>query len=304
MKRGRLPLTALRSFEVAGRLQSFTLAAKELFISQAAISRQIRELEATLGRALFERRHRSVRLTPAGEELLAVLTPSFDAMGDCLDDLQARAADDRFVVTISAEPSFAACWLMPRLSEFRNENPTIDVNVDADARIADFRAQGTALAIRHSLTAGAWPRVESRYLTASRISPVISPALAERDGLPSDPSDLLRYPLLHEDRRDTWRRWFEAAGLPAVDTGQGFVYTDEGLTLQAALRGQGVALIEEKFAAEDVGAGRLIRPFDISIPYGAYWLVARRFDRLPVPAALLAGWIERCFRKEDGLAAR
>ncbi|SFA89558.1 LysR family transcriptional regulator, glycine cleavage system transcriptional activator [Rhizobium sp. NFR07] len=299
MRRGRLPLTALRSFEVAGRLRSFTLAAQELFISQAAISRQIRELETALGRALFERRHRSVRLTPAGEALLAVLTPSFDAMGDCLDDLQAQAADDRSVVTISAEPSFAACWLMPRLSEFQKENPTIDVNVDADPRLAEFRVHGTSLAIRHSLTASAWPRVESRYLTHSRISPAMSSALIERDGRPSAPSDLLRYPLLHEDRRNTWRQWFEAAGLPGVETGQGLVYTDEGLILQAALRGQGVALIEERFVDEDVRAGRLIRPFDTSIPFGAYWIVARRFDRLPAPAALLADWIERSFRKDD-----
>lgn len=301
MKRGRLPLTALRSFEVAGRLQSFTLAAQELFISQAAISRQIRELEAALGRPLFKRGHRSVYLTSAGQALLAVLTPSFDAMGDCLDDLQVQAADDRSVVTISAEPSFAACWLMPRLSGFRNDHPTIDVNVDAEKRLTEFRVHGASLAIRHSLTASAWPRTESRHLAHSRIAPVMSPALVERDGLPTAPSDLLRYPLLHEDRRDIWRLWFEVAGLPDVDTGQGLVYTDEGLTLQAALRGQGVALIEERFAAEDVGAGRLLRPFDISIPFGAYWLVARRFDRLPTPAARLAGWIERRFHEDDGL---
>lgn len=128
MKRGRLPLTALRSFEVAGRLESFTLAAQELFISQAAVSRQIRELETSLGEALFERRHRSVRLTASGARLQAILTLSFDQIDECLEEIRGRST--AAAVTISAEPSFAACWLVPRLPEFRERHPEIEVTID------------------------------------------------------------------------------------------------------------------------------------------------------------------------------
>lgn len=298
MKRSRLPLTALRSFEVAGRLGSFTRAAQELFISQAAISRQIRELEAMLARPLFERGYRSVRLTAAGEELLSILTPSFDAIADRLDTI---CEDARLtVVSISAEPSFAACWLVPHLGEFQRENPTIDVTVAADPRLVEFRGQEASVAIRHSLTANAWPRVESRHLADSRIAPVMSPLLAERQGLPPIPADLLRHTLLHEDRRDVWQQWFKAAGLASASAERGLVYTDAGLTLQTALRGEGVALVEEWLVADDLRSGRLIRPFDISIPYGAYWIVARRFDRLPASAMAFVTWLEGRFAETEG----
>lgn len=140
MKRGRLPLTALRSFEVAGRLESFTLAAQELFISQAAVSRQIRELETLLGEALFERRHRSVHLTASGNRLLSIMTLSFDRIDECLEEIRCRPATAG--VTISAEPSFAACWLVPRLPEFHEQHPEIDVTIDL------IRASSSSAAVR------------------------------------------------------------------------------------------------------------------------------------------------------------
>ncbi len=291
MKRGRLPLTALRSFEVAGRLKSFTGAADELFISQAVVSRQIRELETTLGRPLFERGHRRVELTPAGEALLATLTPSFDAIGDRLDEIRTEGHGN--VIAVNAEPSFATCWLIPHLGGFQAENPTIDVNVEADSRLSEFRGHEALIAIRHSLSETSWPRVESRHLANSRLTPVMSPMLVESEGMPSTPADLLNHTLLHEDRRETWQQWFAKAGLPDTPSARGPLYTDEGLTLQAALRGQGVALLDENFAEEDVRAGRLVRPFGISIDHGAYWIVARRFDRLPASALRLVDWLGR-----------
>ena len=120
MRRGRLPLTALRSFEAAGRLLSFTRAAEELFVSQAAISRQIRELEASIGRPLFERRHRAVALTDEGARLLATLTESFDRIDATLSALSATPAQS---VTISVEPTFAALWMVPNLADFRARHP-------------------------------------------------------------------------------------------------------------------------------------------------------------------------------------
>ena len=294
MKRGRLPLTALRSFEVAGRLQSFTLAAEELHISQAAVSRQVRELEAILGLALFERLHRSVRLTAAGERLLAVLTASLDEIDACLEDLRERRAGSP--LTISAEPSFAACWLLPNIAGFQQNNPQVDVNLEADPRLVEFRSSRAALAIRHSAQATNWPRVESRHLVDVRMTPVVSPALLDEGPPMNEPGDLLGYLLLHEECRDLWRQWFVAAGAsPVGGAERGLVYADGGLVLQAALRGQGAALLDELFVEEDVRAGRLIRPFDISIAHGAYFLVARRFDRLPEPASAFVRWMESRF---------
>jgi LysR family glycine cleavage system transcriptional activator len=295
MKRGRLPLTALRSFEVAGRLESFTLAAEELFISQAAVSRQIRELEQLLGEPLFERRHRSVLLTGSGRKLLAVLTPSFDRIDECLEDI--RGASMSADLKVSVEPSFAACWLVPRLPEFRKRHPDVEILLDADPRTIEFRTGQAQIAIRHSATVTAWPRTESRHLIDVRMVPVIASDLLERGTPISSPHDIFAYGLLHEETRDAWSRWFGAAGLAMPETARGPVYADDGLVLQAALRGQGVALLDEAFAEEEIRGGRLRQLFDLAVPNGAYWLVARSFDRLPPPAADFARWVTESFHK-------
>ncbi|MDC7746436.1 LysR substrate-binding domain-containing protein [Rhizobium binxianense] len=289
MKRGRLPLTALRSFEVAGRLENFTLAAQELFISQAAVSRQIRELEALLGEALFERRHRSVHLTASGARLLAILTLSFDRIDECLEEIRGRPATA--AVTISAEPSFAACWLVPRLPEFRERHPEIDVTIDSDPRLVEFRSGQAEIAIRHSAVATAWPRTESEHLADVRMVPVAAPPLLKAGPAIDCPEDMLRHTLLHEETRDVWFRWFQTAGIAMPETARGPVYADSGLVMQAVLRGQGIALMDDIFAEEEIRAGRLLRLFDLAIPLGAYWLVARSFERLTPAALLFVRWI-------------
>jgi LysR family glycine cleavage system transcriptional activator len=289
MKRGRLPLTALRTFEVAGRLENFTLAAQELFISQAAVSRQIRDLETLLGEALFERRHRGVHLTASGNKLLAILTLSFDRIDECLEEIRSRPATA--AVTISVEPSFAACWLVSRLPEFRELHPEIDVTIDSDPRLVEFRSGRAEIAIRHSASVTAWPRTESEHLADVSMIAVAAPALLEAGPAIKRPDDILRHTLLHEENRDVWSRWFEAAGMAMPETARGPIYADGGLVMQAVLRGQGIALMDEIFAEDEIKAGRLLRLFDLAIPLGAYWLVARRFDRLTPPASLFVRWI-------------
>lgn len=296
MKRSRLPLTALRSFEAAGRLMSFTRAAEELSISQAAISRQVRELEVLLGQPLFERGHRSIRLTEEGARLLSVLTVSFDAMSGCLSDIQRRDAGD--VVGINAEPSFAACFLTPHLSDFQRIHPDIDLRVEAESRLVEFRHNETVVAIRHSVTKSAWPRSESRHLMDVHMAPYLSPLLLEGKPRPEQPSDLLNLPLLYEDSRDMWRSWFELAGVSSASYPRGPIYTDEGMTLQAALRGQGVALLEERFAKEYLLSGRLIRPFRQTLPFGAFFVVARRFDALSPATGRFIDWLSAALREE------
>jgi LysR family transcriptional regulator, glycine cleavage system transcriptional activator len=299
MKRGRLPLTALRSFEAAGRLESFTLAAEELFVSQAAVSRQVRELEALLGTALFTRHHRKVRLSAEGAKLLETITSAFDTIDARLEEL--RSSKPVTLLTVNAEPSFAGCWLVPHLADFHALYPHIDVSVESETRLVEFRSDSAELAIRYSATVSAWPRTQARHLCDITMVPAVSPEMA-RDGTAfKTPADLLSYPLLHEETRDVWARWFAAAGLaPGAEVMRGPIFADGSLTLQAALRGHGVALVDTALTRDDFDAGRFIQPFALSVPHGAYFLVARDFDQLSPQASAFAAWIAACFANPMG----
>lgn len=299
MRRGRLPLTALRSFEAAGRLESFTLAAEELFVSQAAISRQVRELEATLGTALFTRHHRKVRLSIAGSRLLETLASAFDVIDARLEEL--RASKPVALITVNAEPCFAGCWLVPHLADFQALHPQIDVSVESESRLVEFRGDAAELAIRYSTTVNAWPRAQARHLCDITMVPAVSPEMIRDRAAIKTPADLLAYTLLHEETRDVWARWFAAAGLaPGAEVMRGPIFADGSLTLQAAMRGHGVALVDTALTRDDLKAGRIVQPFDVSIPHGAYFLVARDFDQLSPEASALATWITGCFAGAAG----
>ena len=289
MKRGRLPLTALRSFESAGRHLSFSRAAEELFVTQAAISRQVRELEEALGRPLFQRLHRRVELTDAGEALLGQLTRSFDEIDRRLTSI--AAAPEQHVVRVSVEPSFGRAWLVPRLAAFRELRPDIDVVADVDTRLVEFRAGEADLAIRYSVSRTSWPRVQASWLADSRIAPAVSPDLRDRLPVPVEPSAIAALTLLHEDSRKGWAVWLEAAGLDPSVAGQGPVYPDAALAGQAAQLGEGVVLADAVLHRRDLDAGRLTLLSDRWVPYGAYWLVAPDLGGLCEHAAALADWI-------------
>lgn len=297
MKRGLLPLTALRSFEAAGRHENFTRAAQELFVSQAAVSRQVRELEAWLGHPLFERLHRQVVLTAQGRALLEQLTTSFDEIGCQLEEIKAKPAET--ILSISADPAFAACWLVPRLEGFRRLHPEIDVALDPDPRPAEFRAGRVQLGIRWSETETSWPRLQAVHLADAILSPVIAPALVAAGPPLRKPADLRRYTLLHEDGRSAWARWFQHAGAPAPNAARGPLFTEGMLVLQAAARGHGVALTNMLLAQEDLQRGSLIKPFAIGVPGGAYWLVAPDLQRLSPEAAAFVSWMREEFARRD-----
>ncbi|RVA30768.1 LysR family transcriptional regulator [Mesorhizobium sp. M7D.F.Ca.US.004.03.1.1] len=290
MKRGRLPLTALRSFEAAGRHLSFSRAAEELFVSQAAISRQIRELEIFLRQPLFERHHRRVELTDAGQRLLDQLVRSFDAIDTLLGELVATPMQS--VVRVSVEPSLASVWLVPRLNRFRQLRPDIDVSLEVDPRLIEFRSDQPELALRFSAHASSWPRSQAERLASTVDSPVLSPALLASGPALERPIDLGRYTLLHEENRQGWARWFEAAGVPAdAVPARGPMLADASLSKQAALLGHGVALGDLLQIGGEIKSGTLIKPFDINVASGAYWLVARNLRDLPEPAAAFADWV-------------
>ncbi|MBN9217583.1 MAG: LysR family transcriptional regulator [Mesorhizobium sp.] len=294
MKRGRLPLTALRSFEAAGRHLSFSKAAEELFVSQAAISRQIRELETFLRQPLFERHHRRVELTDTGRRLLAQLVRSFDSIDRLLSEL--IAAPVQSVVRVSVEPSLASVWLVPRLNRFRQLRPDIDVSLEVEPRLIEFRGDQPELALRFSAHATSWPRAEAEQLASTVDSPVLSPALLASGPPLEKPVDLTRYTLLHEENRQGWARWFEAAGVPAEAVpARGPMLADASLSKQAALLGHGVALGDLLQIGEEIAAGTLVKPFDIDVASGSYWLVARNLRDLAEPAAAFADWVRSEF---------
>ena len=294
MKRGRLPLTALRSFEAAGRHLSFSRAAEELFVTQAAVSRQIRELESFLRQPLFVRHHRRVELTEAGQKLLRQLVKSFDDIDQRLDELVARPAQS--VVTVSAEPSLAASWLVPRLNRFRELRPDIDVSLDVDPRLIDFRSGQAELALRFGAHATSWPRSEAEKLAPVIDSPVLSPALLASGPVLDHPEQLARYTLLHEENRSGWARWFEAAGVAEeLAPDRGPLLADASLSKQAALLGHGVALGDLLLVRDELASGTLIKPFDTNVVCGAYWLVAKNLRKLSEPAEAFADWIRAEF---------
>ncbi len=296
MKRGRLPLTALRSFEAAGRLGSFTAASQELFVSQAAISRQVRELETTLGKPLFERGHRRVTLTPAGRRLLESLTTAFDRMALSLDEIAGEP--QRRTLVISSEPGFAASWLGPNLRRFNAAYPDIELTVDSDQRLIDFRHSQAEIAIRHSVDRDTWPRTKARKLTDVMLIAVAAPVLLAAGPPIRTAMDILLHPILHEENRDNWQTWLAAAGVDAT-VPAGPVYTDSALVLQGALRGDGIALVDRLHAAEALRNGALLRLFDHALPFGTFWIVARDFDHLTDQARAFIGWLDAMMVRED-----
>lgn len=269
MARRMPPLNALRAFEAAGRHLSFTKAAAELHVTHAAISHQVRALEQHLGQPLFRRLTRAVKLTEAGRMLLPVLTESLDAMAAAVRRL--GADDEAGALTVSMTPSFAARWLVPRLGNFQERHPDIDVRLAPSIQLIDFARDDVDLAIRYGR--GAWPGVKSELLVTLDTFPVCSPTLCQGNRPLREPADLRHHVLLHDDLGENWRRWLVAVGVEGVDPARGPKFGDENLMLQAAIQGQGVAVAESALVSVDLAAGRLCKPFDISLPSGAGYYV-------------------------------
>jgi len=287
MQRRRLPsLNALRAFEAAGRHGSFSSAAEELFVTHASISRHVKHLETWLGTPLFERHSRGVRLTDAGERYLGLLTPAFDALDDATR--QVRAAPEEVELAITVEVTFAMRWLVPRLGDFQTRHPEIELNLEADDDCIDFRKHPFELAIRYG--EGAWPDVDTERLVEVEAFAVCSPEFLAGKRIAA-PRDLLNYPLLHEDSKQWWRDWLEAAGVEQPDRPRGHLYQSAHLTLEAAEAGQGLALGDNVSAADDLAEGWLVRPLDLAVPAGAYWLVQAKNAKPSEAAQAFRAWL-------------
>jgi len=275
MARKLPPLNALRAFEAAARHLSFTRAAAELNVTQAAISHQVKALEARLGVILFRRLNRALRLTDSGQAYLQAVRDAFDAIAAATERLYADEAGGR--LTVTTIHSFAAAWLLPRLLRFHVLHPEIDVLLDAADEIVDFAAGGVDLAIRYGT--GNWPGLRVEQWMTEEIFPVCSPDLVTGPAPLRETADLRHQTLLHDDMRVNWAIWLKAAGVAGVDSNSGPGFTDSRLVLQAAIGGHGVALARSLLVADDLAAGRLVRPFDKALPAGfAYYIVTAKAD--------------------------
>jgi LysR family transcriptional regulator, glycine cleavage system transcriptional activator len=253
------PMQALRAFEAAARTQSLTRAAESLHLTHGAISHQIKSLEATLGVRLVERAGRGIRVTEEGERLATRLRGALAEIADAVREASERSNPRQLRVSVT--PSFAARWLLPRLGNFLALHRDIDVDVRSSFALVDFRRDDTDVAIRYGL--GSWPDVRVEFLRADVFFPVCSPRLASK--LPTQPAELAHYTLLRSDD-ETWKPWFDAAGLDWPEPARGPIFNDSSLMLQAAAEGQGIALARSSLVGAELRNGLLVRLFDIEAP--------------------------------------
>jgi LysR family transcriptional regulator, glycine cleavage system transcriptional activator len=264
------PLSTLRSFEAAARLLSFSKAADELFVTHGAVSRAIRHLEDHLGAPLFQRKTRAVHLTATGVSYAA-------SVRDTLERLAAATAlitdqQSLGVLTVSTLDSFAAKWLLPRLFRFRQRHPDIDVRLDTSDRLADFANDGIDIAIRYGR--GRYPGLAADLLMSEEVAPVSSPKLLEGARPLRSPEDLQHHTLIHDDFPIDWGMWLKSAGVAGVDAYRGPRFQSSVLAVQAAVQGDGVVLGRSALIADDLRAGRLVKPFTLSLPTDlAYYVV-------------------------------
>lgn len=259
------PLSALRAFEAAARLASFTRAATELHMTQAAVSYQIKQLEQRLGLALFQRQPRQVVLTPAGQRLATVVLEAFRQLRAAFAQ---ELAQEQGRLSISALPTIAATWLVPRLGFFQLAHAGIAVRLETGVALADLAQGEFDIGIR--LGSGDWPELQADFLLPSLFTPLCSPALRERL---RTPADLLTVPRFGRER--WWRAWFLAAGLDQADFAPqaGVELEVEQHAVTAAIAGHGVAISSPLLFEADLAAGRLLQPFgQVVRDHRDYWL--------------------------------
>ncbi|MGY4395434.1 LysR family glycine cleavage system transcriptional activator [Sphingomonas sp. UYAg733] len=279
--------TLLHTFVEVARAGRMKAAALSLGVTPGAVSQRIGLLEERVGRRLFVRNHAGVELNPAGAAMFAELNAPFELIESVDRRLSARSSP-RVVVSVMA--SFAASWLVPRLGEFAARDPEIEIAVETDPRLVDLRREPVDLAIRHGL--GNYPGLEVAWLLSPELIVVASPALL-RAGMPiRSPADCLSYPLLHDIDRHDWRLWFEAHDVSPALNAKGPAFSDDHLMVRAAVAGQGLALVRNVYAEDDLRSGRLVRALTLGWPTRlAYYAVTTR-EALQRPAVRrLRDWL-------------
>ena len=290
MNAPRLPIGPLRAFDAAARHRNVSAAARELSVTHAAVSKQIKQLELRLGVALFERLPRGLRLTPQGALLAEATEEAFARITQALTDIAAGTA--RRTLRIATLSSLAAQWLTPRLASLTREQPGIDIEISTSGRLVDLQREPFDLAIRFGR--GVYPNLHVVPLMQPHEIAVAAPQVLAAGPPLEQPDDLAQHTLLHDDSHAAWRYWLERVGARHVNARSGIVLGERNVVLQAARAGQGIALMSREFVRADLESGQLVQLFGLAIPdeFAVYAVcLPQRLDD-PLIAAVL-DWLVR-----------
>lgn len=288
MARAPVPLNALKAFEAAARHLSFTRAAEELFVTQAAVSHQVKGLEDRLKVKLFRRSNRGLQLTDEGMTLAPTLFESFGAIDRLFEQFEAGGV--REVLTVSAVGTFVVGALLEQLPSFRAAHPWIDLRVLTNNNKVDLVAEGLDFAIRFG--DGAWHGTEADLVRRAPLAPLCAPAVAKGLG---QPSDLLRATLLRSYRPQDWPAWFRAAGVEPGNL-RGPLFDSSLIMVQAAIRGEGVALAPPALFTGEIESGQLAQPFAVEVDVGGYWLTRLKSRQPTQGMQAFRAWLLEAFQ--------
>jgi LysR family transcriptional regulator of beta-lactamase len=283
MVRPHLPLNALRAFEAAARHLSFTRAAIELCVTQAAVSHQVKLLEQRLGVTLFRRLPRGLLITEEGAALLPLLQESFDRMADMLERFDGGHVREQLKLGVVG--TLAVGWLLPRLGDFREKYPFVDLRLSTNNNRVDIAAEGLDYAIKFGN--GAWRDIEAEELFEAPLSALCVPSIARQLNAPED---MVHQTLLRSYRADEWTSWFDNARVPAPPI-RGIMFDSSVLMVEAALDGVGVALAPPQMFSRQLGSGALVQPFPVYVSKGSYWLTRLKSRAVSSAMEMFRNWL-------------
>ena len=291
-------LNFLKTFESVARHLSFTNAAKELFVTQAAVSHQIKALEEYLGVKLFHREKRKVLLTDEGQKLLPSVVSGLQGIADSLDNIRNYETEDTIVVGVGS--SFSANWLVHRLGAFYQKYPEVNLHLKISNNDPAFGADGTDLAVVWGK--GDWQGLMCEKLMVVEFTPVCSPDLLKKTHPLKTPEDLIHYPLLDDPDYNIWQEWMEEAGIPERKYKRRTVIRDSNVLIHSTLEGHGISLCAVGIVQEYLDSGRLIRPFELSITGGGFYYLVYPEKALRKPLVrLFKTWLlKEVWKDESG----
>lgn len=281
--RSHLPLNALKAFEASARHLNFTKAASELYVTQGAVSQQVRMLEERLGVILFKRLPRGLEMTDDAQILFSVLTTAFSDIERVFK--QFERGEYREIVSIAAVGTFAVGWLLPRLTTFKQQHPAIEINLRTNNNVVNLATEGLDFAIRFG--EGLWPLTHNKALFSAPLTVLCSPKTAKRL---QHPNDLANENLYRSYREDEWSQWFNVAKIAPIKM-RGSIFDSSRLMIETAIYEGGVALAPAKMFSREIAMGQLVRPFPIEVDMGQYWLTYLKSKPMTASMEIFQQWL-------------